>query len=120
MDFKNGQVLSFQVKSSTTIPGWTPPVCFGVVIAEQGSAYGPAPEESIGIAPVFESDPDEPLRINHVRVPWNPNRPNKTVNFIDVDCALSTTIPRSWIIEDQGTVSASSLKQIDDGVNLYW
>ncbi len=118
---KKGKVFSFRVESSVEILGWTSPVRFGVVHSEQGLAPGSIPEQTLEIVPCFESMRDDVLRANHVRVGWEPTKvkTREEVDLIDCDCSLVRTILRSWLLKEEGSVSAVSLKQIKDGVKLY-
>jgi hypothetical protein len=120
LSLNKGEIVSFRVQLSFVIPGWLPPLGWGVVLAEHGLSHGANPEETIQIAPVFRTSPDEKLSANQVRVSWNPDIAKQEVNLIDVDYSLSTTIPRSWTIEKQGTVPAASLQQIYEAVDSYW
>lgn len=121
LQIEKGKVFSFRVESSFEFPGWTSPVRFGVVHSEQGLAPGSIPEETLEIVPCFKSMRDEALRANHVRIGWEPisAKTREEVNLIDCDCGLVRTIPRSWLLREEGSISNANLKQIEDGVELY-
>jgi hypothetical protein len=117
MQVAKGRVFSYRVKTSTA--EWVERAGVVVVLAEHGLAPGSIPAETVEVAPATVSTLDQVLRPNHAIVDWLPNLRREQPNFIDVDCGLTRTIPRSWLIEEQGIVPVVGLNKIDDAIALF-